>query len=807
MYFLYLFVLVSVSQIASCGAWKYRNMARRPSLSSYDLSMGCRLVLPEDAAELRQPKASDVLESLEPEDESEADQADRTCCICLDSDAATQLPCGHKYHAACLESWFEQRPSCPTCGQFYGDRMGSMPDGSMSWSWRRVSLAGHTCSTIVLHFNFPGGSRDGQPFDGRSQHAYLPDNEEGKKLLAMFQLAFRRKVLFSLTQSLTTGRWQPTFAIHLKTSMSGGPAMHGYPDEQYFDSAVEELRVAGIDLDSAMPVAICLHRGSSQMLKLRCATCLGLCFVNLVTRTLPLATIVVLSLSNDGRMTLYAVVALALAIVLPPRAPTLILLCWLVLLAAQLARLSETHWITVLSFVLMLLAALFSIGHLCTWTRPRFTRFRSLCMRVFQRSEAKLFVLMLSLIISGTWRINGYCLTVFILACLAFLFACCKRCVALLLRRIYGTRTSPSLAEPLLSDMQQVLDAGDQLPPLPPPLQPDLGHPGLGRPPRPLEEEDWAAYASTPSLQGRTNMKRIHNIFLTSLPQSARIKASSVVHEMLANEKRFEGFVPFYHLYAVSGLLYELQTVLAMELLEYPITGPPVMRLSRRPFIELRSLSALLAMRQRNISDRASEYRSLAVSAFSSCFASGGYAKSIQQYMWEGFPSGTANYVNKLIEDLLSTAGIATEPDLLSTLKSRINNIGKEYGLTKSPPGQILQIFVHKSVVDAFAYGAQPLGALAPRGIPVTQWLQQQCPLEGQVRLVPHPDLFLDYDSGRRERGLVQIFDSCPSRDIDKLALRRELQAVLRPFLNPVRSRQLLGYSPDPELAASDEVV
>ena len=75
------------------------------------------------------------------------------------------------------------------------------------------------------------------------------------------------------------------------------------------------------------------------------------------------------------------------------------------------------------------------------------------------------------------------------------------------------------------------------------------------------------------------------------------------------------------------------------------------------------------------------------------------------------------------------------------------------------------------------------------------------------MRLVPHPDLFLDYDSGRRERGLVQIFDSCPSRDIDKLALRRELQAVLRPFLNPVRSRQLLGYSPDPELAASDEVV
>ena len=162
-----------------------------------------RLVLPQDAAELRQPKASDVLEALEPLESSES--GDRTCCICLDESADAKLPCGHKYHGSCLESWFEQRPSCPTCGQFYGDRMGSMPDGSMSWSWRRAPLAGHTCYTIVLHFNFQGGTSNGQIYDGRSQHAYLPNNQEGRKLLAMFQLAFRRRVLFSLTESLTTG--------------------------------------------------------------------------------------------------------------------------------------------------------------------------------------------------------------------------------------------------------------------------------------------------------------------------------------------------------------------------------------------------------------------------------------------------------------------------------------------------------------------------------------------------------------------------------------------------------------------------
>ena len=38
--------------------------------------------------------------------------------------------------------------------------------------------------------------------------------------------------------------------------MSGGPAMHGYPDEQYFDSASAELKAAGIEVAAAMPLAI-----------------------------------------------------------------------------------------------------------------------------------------------------------------------------------------------------------------------------------------------------------------------------------------------------------------------------------------------------------------------------------------------------------------------------------------------------------------------------------------------------------------------------------------------------------------------
>ena len=154
--------------------------------------------------------------------------------------------------------WFQERQVCPTCGRAYGDTVGTMPDGTMTWHWSRQHLAGYSCPTVVLHFFFPRGTADGQEFSGRSQHAYLPDDEQGRELLALFQLAFRRRVLFSLRPSLTTGRLQPTFSIHMKTSMNGGPARHGYPDPHYFSAALEELRLAGEQLSMThWPMRLC----------------------------------------------------------------------------------------------------------------------------------------------------------------------------------------------------------------------------------------------------------------------------------------------------------------------------------------------------------------------------------------------------------------------------------------------------------------------------------------------------------------------------------------------------------------------
>lgn len=44
---------------------------------------------------------------------------DGTCCVCLcdyeDGDNGKKLPCGHKFHAGCIDEWFQISSACPVC--------------------------------------------------------------------------------------------------------------------------------------------------------------------------------------------------------------------------------------------------------------------------------------------------------------------------------------------------------------------------------------------------------------------------------------------------------------------------------------------------------------------------------------------------------------------------------------------------------------------------------------------------------------------------------------------------------------------
>mmetsp|Transcript_36687 Transcript_36687/g.84642 ORF Transcript_36687/g.84642 Transcript_36687/m.84642 type:complete len:558 (-) Transcript_36687:73-1746(-) len=163
-----------------------------------------------------------------------------------------QLRCGHTYHKSCLSTWLQQKTKCPSCQQELGKVVGKQPrNGTLSWHCEDFSLPGHpdAAKTIVIQFVFPDGVDDeGKKYSGRKPKGYLPCNAQGIMLLEMFKVAFRRRVMFGLGESMTFSSYRPTFNIHIKTSSTGGETKHGYPDANYFRRSLEELRANGVSV-------------------------------------------------------------------------------------------------------------------------------------------------------------------------------------------------------------------------------------------------------------------------------------------------------------------------------------------------------------------------------------------------------------------------------------------------------------------------------------------------------------------------------------------------------------------------------
>mmetsp|Transcript_43324 Transcript_43324/g.110259 ORF Transcript_43324/g.110259 Transcript_43324/m.110259 type:complete len:370 (+) Transcript_43324:94-1203(+) len=186
------------------------------------------------------------------------DAFESTCPICLsevtgeDAGPVFQLRCQHIYHKDCIEHWFNNKQRCPQCQQDFGKVTGSQPRiGSMDWQFTDESLPGHEDAkeTIVVHFTFPKGlDEQGRAYQGRCTKCFLPANNEGFILLELFKVAFRRRVMYGLGQSMTRDVYRPTFNIHLKTSRKRGIEGHGYPDASYFSRALEELRANGVTI-------------------------------------------------------------------------------------------------------------------------------------------------------------------------------------------------------------------------------------------------------------------------------------------------------------------------------------------------------------------------------------------------------------------------------------------------------------------------------------------------------------------------------------------------------------------------------
>ena len=110
------------------------------------------------------------------------------------------------------------------------------------------------CGTIVIEYSFRDGIQNerqpqpGLPFRGTRRTCFLPDDDNGREALALLRRAFRAGVLFRVGDSVTTGAASVVVwgGIHQKTSMTGGPTSHGWPDPGHLDRLRSECMALNV---------------------------------------------------------------------------------------------------------------------------------------------------------------------------------------------------------------------------------------------------------------------------------------------------------------------------------------------------------------------------------------------------------------------------------------------------------------------------------------------------------------------------------------------------------------------------------
>ncbi|XP_057266780.1 probable E3 ubiquitin-protein ligase DTX2 isoform X4 [Pezoporus wallicus] len=248
------------------------------------------------ALPVKMPKPSKVNQALaatptEPEavvkkylEELKGSPADEDCIICMEKlsspsgyadacECSTIKPetvgrltsCQHSFHMLCMLAMYSNGNKdgslqCPSCKTIYGEKTGTQPKGKMEVSTFPQSLPGHRdCGTIQIVYHISRGIQGpehpnpGMPYTARGfpRYCYLPDNEKGRKVLELLRVAWKRRLIFTVGTSSTTGESNTVVwnEIHHKTEMDTNLSGHGYPDPNYLDNVLAELAAQGVTED------------------------------------------------------------------------------------------------------------------------------------------------------------------------------------------------------------------------------------------------------------------------------------------------------------------------------------------------------------------------------------------------------------------------------------------------------------------------------------------------------------------------------------------------------------------------------
>lgn len=237
---------------------KYQHGSRAPIAAEDKLLLQYTSVVespPDDMCSICMWSLTEVSGYLEEETSARISQQSG-----VQSDGVVSLNlCKHQFHLACVREMaksFPQFLECPNCKTLHGEKLGNQPPGNMNVTTLRSSLPGHPdCGTIQITYNISSGIQGPEhPHPGRPYHtigfprtAYIPNNEKGKKVLRLLREAWRRRLIFTVGSSVTTGldncvTWNE---IHHKTEWNNSRG-HGYPDPGYLDNTLKELALHGV---------------------------------------------------------------------------------------------------------------------------------------------------------------------------------------------------------------------------------------------------------------------------------------------------------------------------------------------------------------------------------------------------------------------------------------------------------------------------------------------------------------------------------------------------------------------------------
>ncbi|XP_054907905.1 uncharacterized protein si:busm1-163l24.3 [Poeciliopsis prolifica] len=172
---------------------------------------------------------------------------EQTCFCGKEKTTLVTTKCGVTLCPECLETLHSY---CKVCSQVEQTSRGIC--GEMKKSKLSMSLPGqHKDGVIKITYRIPNGIQGeghpspGKPFKGAIFEAYLPDNEDAKKLLPRLEKAFRGGLTFTVAGKETEAKvvWD---CIPHKTSLYGGKSAKGYPDPTYLTRLSSILASKGI---------------------------------------------------------------------------------------------------------------------------------------------------------------------------------------------------------------------------------------------------------------------------------------------------------------------------------------------------------------------------------------------------------------------------------------------------------------------------------------------------------------------------------------------------------------------------------